>query len=312
MENIAKRSKACALCEMLYQSAKEAGLSDSDTLKCRRVESTIMIEPHGATLLSIFADPKNPEFWVDHTQIGHAQLSQPLSDFQMTLFKEWLRVCDEEHNHRFKLEVELPTRVLDVGTNEQPKLCLHEEQKPMLGQYVALSHCWGTAQSFSTLRSNVVKFRQYIAFEDLPKTFKDAIEITRKLEFRYLWIDSLCIVQDDPMDWEREAASMEHVFSSASVTIAASSARSSLEGFLPTRKEQQSFITIKTPSGGTVFIRKSIDNFRRDVEESVLNQRGWVLQERALARRTIHFTSSQVYWECGSGIHCESMMKLVK
>ncbi|KAF4865093.1 Proline-rich receptor-like protein kinase PERK9 [Colletotrichum siamense] len=310
MEEIAERSKACDLCKMLYQSAKEAGLSDSDDLQCRRVESTVMIEPHGAALLSIYADPKNSGFQEVHTQIGRPQLSQPLSDFQITLFKEWLRVCDEEHNHQFESEVELPTRVLDVGTNENPILRLHEKQRSTFGQYVALSHCWGTGQHFKTLKSNIDKFRQCIDFEELPRTFKEAIEVTRKLKFRYLWIDSLCIIQDDPTDWEREAASMEHVFSSASITIAASSARSSSEGFLPTRKEQQSFLAIKAPSGGTLFIRKSIDNFRRDVEESALNQRGWVLQERALARRIIHFTSSQVYWECGLGVHCETLMKL--
>ncbi|KAF5492284.1 hypothetical protein CGCS363_v011204 [Colletotrichum siamense] len=150
-----------------------------------------------------------------------------------------------------------------------------------------------------------------IEFDELPKTFKDAIEVTRVLGFRYLWIDSLCIIQDDPSDWEREAVSMEHVFSSANITIAASSAKSSSEGFIFSRGKQPSSLAIQTPSGRTIFIRKSIDNFRHDVEKSVLNQRGWVLQERALARRTIHFTSTQVYWECGYGIHCETLTKLV-
>ncbi|KAF3805938.1 Cyclin-dependent kinase 8 [Colletotrichum gloeosporioides] len=232
-------------------------------------------------------------------------------EFQTTLLKEWVRVCDKHHDHPFEPEPKLPTRVLDVGTKGQPNLRLRCSEGSTSGKYIALSHCWGNTQCFKTLKSNITNLETCIEFEELPKTFKDAIEVTRVLGFRYLWIDSLCIVQDDPLDWKLEAVSMEHVFSSASITIAASSAKSSSEGFLNSRGKQLPFLTIQTPSGRTVFIRKSIDNFRRDVEGSVLNQRGWVLQERALARRTIHFTSTQVYWECGRGIHCETMMKLV-
>lgn len=105
---------------------------------------------------------------------------------------------------------------------------------------------------------------------------------------------------------------MEQVFSSATCTIAATSAGSSAEGFLFPEREKRPFVALNTKSNGTAFVCKSIDNFHADVEEAVLNKRGWVLQERALSRRTLHFTSSQVYWECGHGIHCESLVKLVK
>ncbi|CCF40692.1 hypothetical protein CH063_00363 [Colletotrichum higginsianum] len=239
-------------------------------------------------------------------------LPQPGSDFQIALFKEWLRVCQEQHSHQFKCEDEFPTRVLDVGTPEHPQIRLRDGTEAISKRYVALSHCWGAEPCFKTLRNNIDHFKKHIEFEELPKTFRDAVKVTRALGFRYVWIDSLCIIQDDLLDWEREAASMGHVFSSASVTIAASSARSSAEGFLPAKREWQPRVTIRTASKGTAFICMSINDFHQDVEKSALNKRGWVLQERALARRTLHFTSSQVYWECGNGIHCESMMKLGK
>ncbi|KAK1959985.1 HET-domain-containing protein [Colletotrichum sublineola] len=239
-------------------------------------------------------------------------LPHPGSDSQTTLFKEWLRVCEEQHNHQFNYKAGFPTRVLDVGTPEHPQIRLCDGTKAISKRYVALSHCWGTEQCFKTLKNNINDFKKEIGFKELPRTFQDAVKVTRDLGFRYLWIDSLCIIQDDLLDWEQEAASMEHVFSSAIVTIAASSAKSSAEGFLLAQRKQQTPVIIKTASNGTAFICKSIDDFHRDVEMSPLNKRGWVLQERALARRTLHFTSSQVYWECGNGIHGESLMKLVK
>ncbi|KAK1850835.1 hypothetical protein CCHR01_06492 [Colletotrichum chrysophilum] len=244
-------------------------------------------------------------------QIGWAQLPKPGSNSQIKLFKEWLRVCDEQHNHHFNPRNKLPTRVLDLGSTEKPNLCLCDGFTSMSEGYVALSHCWGVDQHFKTLQSNIDAFKQHIKFDNLPATFRDAIRVTMALGFRYLWIDSLCIIQDDPDDWEREAASMEHVFSSANLTIAASSARSSSEGFWLSKRPQQPRVAIRAPSGSSLLFTRFSDDFCQDVEQSVLNERGWVLQERALARRTIHFTSTQVYWECGSGIHCESLMKLV-
>lgn len=244
--------------------------------------------------------------------MGYAQLPEPGGDFQLTLLKEWLRVCDEEHNHQFISNTKLPTRILDVGTINQPLLCLRDGPSLGAAPYVALSHCWGAGSRFVTLRSNLEEHKTHIELELLPKTFKDAVRVTRALSFRFLWIDSLCIVQDDLEDWETEAASMEQVFSFATFTIAASSANSSEEGFLSSTRDQSPFVTVRTPSHGTGFICKSIDNFHQDVERSVLNKRGWVFQERVLARRTFHFTSSQIYWECESGIHCETLMKMTK
>ncbi|KAF4825353.1 Serine/threonine-protein kinase Nek7 [Colletotrichum tropicale] len=292
MMEIQKRSQHCSVCGLIYSAGKEKGLGDTDNLSCRRVGSAVRVDPDGPTILSLFADPS--------------------SDFQIALLKQWIRVCDGEHNHQFDSHTKLPTRILDLGTAEKPLLCLRDGVGLGVAPYVALSHCWGTGNRFITLKSNLEEHKKHIGLDLLPETFKDAVRITRALSYRFLWIDSLCIVQDDLEDWENEAASMEQVFSSANVTIAASSSPSSEEGFLSVKRDQTASVTVRTPSNGTGFICKSIDTFHRDVESSVLNNRGWVFQERALSRRTIHFTSSQVYWECGSGIHCESLMKLTK
>ncbi|KAH7304597.1 heterokaryon incompatibility protein-domain-containing protein [Stachybotrys elegans] len=156
---------------------------------------------------------------------------------------------------------------------------------------------------FCTSRGNVKTRTRGFDMNQLPQTFQDAITITRELQKRYLWIDSLCIVQDDAADWEQESQLMETVFKNAYCTIAASSAQDSTEGFLeklPPYREH-------TSSHGPVYVCAAVDDFTSDVENSALNKRAWVLQERALSRRTIHFTASQIYWECGDGVRCETL-----
>ncbi|KAJ4184958.1 hypothetical protein NW755_008872 [Fusarium falciforme] len=177
-------------------------------------------------------------------------------------------------------------------------------------EYVALSHCWGKGMMFRALKENIETLAKAVDFRRLPRTFQDAIKAARGLSVRYLWIDSLCIIQDDQEDWKREAARMQQVFSNATCIIAASSAGSSAVGFLKTRRDDRTFATLRSPSGAISYVCQFFDNFAQDMGEAPLTKRGWVLQERALARRSIHFTSTQVYLECGKGVHCESLMKL--
>lgn len=201
-----------------------------------------------------------------------------------------------------------------MGTSQDPSLRLIDTKDgTVTGLYVALSHCWGALPSnkrVCTYSDNIESFKRSILFHTLPRNFQDAVTVTRALRIQYLWIDSLCIVQGDTEDWKTEAGKMEDVFSSAYCTIAASSATSSLDGFLLNRAQRAS-IGIRTPQG-TLYLAEAIDDFEAHVEQSVLNTRGWVLQERALSRRTIHFTSTQVYWECGEGVHCETLAELGK
>jgi hypothetical protein len=208
----------------------------------------------------------------------------------------------------------LPTRLLDVSDNGLVRLLENTRVGP--GLYVALSHRWGLPQqhvNFSTYRSNIEELKRGILAARLPQTFQDAVRVTRGLGLQRLWIDSLCIVQDDPDDWETESKLMERVFSSAYCTIAASCAAGSSEGFLKPRSTRLA-VTMLGPAGADnkYYVSEAIDDFHRDVHQSELNQRGWVLQERALSRRTIYFTGRQSYWECGGGVRCETMTIMKK
>jgi hypothetical protein len=233
------------------------------------------------------------------------------------LLREWLRVCDREHRgcHSRDNGV-LPTRVLDVGDNSLRLYCTKQDERE---DYIALSHCWGQLSLEKRERSctylrNIDTRRERIDIDELPKTFQDAIRVTRQLDKRYLWIDSLCIIQDDANDWESESKIMETVFNMAYCTLAASSAKDSTEGFLGPRSDGQGrqYVKIPNSSDSPLYVCEAIDDFHHDVEEGILNQRGWVLQERALSRRTIHFTATQTYWECGLGVRCETLTLMKK
>ncbi|KAK8092229.1 uncharacterized protein PG998_015061 [Apiospora kogelbergensis] len=104
---------------------------------------------------------------------------------------------------------------------------------------------------------------------------------------------------------------MERVFSDAYCTIAASSAKSSIDGFLA-RRQKRNHMKLSSPGNPDLFVCYDIDDFHQDVELGPLSQRGWVLQERALSRRTIYYTTTQVYWECGVGVRCETLSRLRK
>lgn len=224
--------------------------------------------------------------------------------------------CTTVRKHSKPVVTKIPTRLLEVKKDGVDTIHLVETRREAVSsdRYIAFSHCWGklrNSERFCLHSSNLSELKKYVDFEALPKSFQDAIRVTRALGIQYLWIDSLCIIQDDEDDWAAEAGKMEDVFSEAYCTIAASSAESSLAGFLGGRKSRD-VIGISTPGGEPLYLAEYIDDFCQDVENSVLSTRGWVLQERTLSRRTIYFTSTQVYWECDKGVVCESLAQLYK
>lgn len=247
-------------------------------------------------------------------QLGLPELFSPASSEQFILLSEWIKTCDSKHTicqpTISRQADNMPTRLICVENT----LRLVESMTIKPDEYAALSHCWGRlseSERFCTSLHNIEQLKGGIDYLQLPKNFQDAITITMGLGVKYLWIDSICIIQDDHVDWEKEAARMEQVFSLAYFVIGASSAKSSLDGFLSARPGREC-VQIETQDAGLLYVCPTIDNFRHDVELGELNKRGWVLQERVLARRSIFFTSTQVYWECGVGVHCETLGRLRK
>ena len=182
----------------------------------------------------------------------------------------------------------------------------------MHNRYVCLSHCWGNQdsttakQTFKTTRENLSSSLENIDFTSLPRTFTDAIIFTRKLGLKYLWIDSLCIIQDDEDDWRHEASLMANIYENAVLTLGATASASDAEGLFRSSSSIHDPIELrgKTSKGKRyiVYARRQLPHWMHD---EPLFKRGWIFQERYLSPRFLHFASNELIWECKEGMDCE-------
>ena len=137
--------------------------------------------------------------------------------------------------------------------------------------------------------------------------------VTSALGLKFLRIESICIIQGDEGDFKIEAKRMEDVYSGAFCVIAASCATHHFSGFLqPQNKRNYVSLEREEMNGNPSYLCENLDDFQSHVPDEDLNSRGWVLQEHALARRTIFFTEHQTYFECGMGVRCETSTRLEK
>jgi len=153
--------------------------------------------------------------------------------------------CNAKHSCAPPANSSLPTRVLDVARLKNGQIRLVVGASVSARPYVALSHCWGTSHRITTTRDNLDAHISGIPIANLPATFQQAVEVTGLLGIPYLWIDSLCIIQDDARDWEREASKMGGVYANATLIIAADSSTDDSSGCYTTIQErmQVSFVS---------------------------------------------------------------------
>ena len=202
----------------------------------------------------------------------------------------------------------LPTRIIDVGPLDgsiDPRLV--ETQNNSSGFYASLSHCWGPIHKrpLMTTRVTLQDRMAGITWGDIPKTYQDAIIAIRQIGLRFIWIDSLCIIQDDHDDWLRESKKMGLVYENACLTIAASHASDSSQGcFFERSKQQNQAIELPyiNPTGqraGSMFAVAMQNNYAEiSPEFGPLAVRAWATQEWLLSRRMIFYTKGSLVWSC--------------
>ncbi|PVH70864.1 HET-domain-containing protein, partial [Cadophora sp. DSE1049] len=189
-----------------------------------------------------------------------------------------------------------PTRVLDLGDSDnKDKISLYTTSNEP-ATYICLSHCWGSEELLKTEKGSFSTRTEGIMWEDLPKTFQDAVTMTRALGVRYLWIDSLCIVQDDKDDWRRESAKMHTIYRDGYLTLAASKSKGP-DGGLFSAATSDDMLKDWDFQEDLIRTRRKIQHFESRQEFPLL-QRGWIFQERILSRRVLHFGSKGLIWEC--------------
>jgi hypothetical protein len=191
---------------------------------------------------------------------------------------------------------------------------------------VCLSHCWGLKPQLITTKKTLSDYEKEVSWGVLPATFRDAITVSRRLGIRYIWIDSLCIIQDSPADWARESAKMADIYANSYLTIAAASSKDGAGGlYLEDQRQKGVSLTGTTSLGSTYTVRvqysipahtlvddatpkgviqhpisvsSSINDIGGTREVFPLLTRGWVFQERLLSPRFLQFGRHELLWDC--------------
>ena len=208
----------------------------------------------------------------------------------------------------------MPTRVIDVRSDGQdPRLHLTNSRK---GEWVTLSHCWGKEKFLVTTTKNLERHLEGIALTDLPPNFQDAIRITRKLGYQYIWIDSLCILQDSADDWRAESVKMGGIYKHGVLNISADAASDAFQGIFRScdRDRLTKDVVLRLPCHsprhrveGTLYVTQCDHTHRENgrgntnealLGENVIQSRSWVLQESVLSPRRLRYSARQMAWAC--------------
>ncbi|KAF2169148.1 hypothetical protein M409DRAFT_64912 [Zasmidium cellare ATCC 36951] len=242
--------------------------------------------------------------FIDGRRIGRFETGRDLgADENFAVVNAWLQQCREEHlTCRTEVAGLLPTRVIDVHS-EPPKLVL---SRGAVGKYLALSHCWGGAISVLLTTKTIDPFQEELPMDQIPRNFEDAITITRRLGVQYLWIDSLCIMQDCKEDWTVESKKMGQVYRDSVLTIYAAAATGSTSGILckGSNNGSQARAAIKVFNNELLEVAVAgkwdpdLESMKVLERSSPLNKRGWTLQELTLSPRQLHFGKDGIYWRC--------------
>lgn len=241
--------------------------------------------------------------------------------------KQRLELCQEEHDHDVFDKTFIPRRLINVSL-ETPRLAMRKDilqsGRSSDFKYAALSYCWGSGEGQAKTTSATLNDRQAgISETEMPPTVRDAIRVTRALGISFLWVDALCILQDDISDWEQQCVEMHTIYGSAQVTLCIANTRSCNEGFLQQTSPyvRIPFQSLREPdiassflvqyinhvSGDRYRIRPPIYQSRQllhsDVGESQWHQRGWVFQENKMSTRKLIFGRCNLYFVCDGFQH---------
>ncbi|KAK2754070.1 hypothetical protein FQN54_007239 [Arachnomyces sp. PD_36] len=236
----------------------------------------------------------------------------------MQTVKRWLHACRTDDAHSACREAycneekreSFPRRLLYVGgPNEKPRIV---EAQGIQDPYCALSYCWGTKHFLATTRDNLSQNMNGIPLDSFPAVMADAISVVRMLGYRYLWIDALCIVQDDEKDWAHQIAGMHVIYSNADLTISSLVSSDCHTGlfrprtlrvlhpvaldFWEPKQNRQSGMP------RAVFPEWAQDNPGID---GPVHTRAWTLQEQLLSTRILYFGEGILHWECLEGYTLE-------
>jgi hypothetical protein len=225
--------------------------------------------------------------------------------------RSWIQECESQRCGKFGgfyRDTTLPTRVIDVGLESSQSVRVVDTLGSR-GVYATLSYCWGSQKNVVLCQENISQLENGIDVSALPQTIQDAISVTRKMDIPYLWVDALCIVQDEEVEKAREIARMQDIYSFSAVTVIASSAKGAEEGFLSQQETstinrwcEPVVIPVRLANGKFGSMSLVDLNYGVHYEETgePISQRAWTTQEQLLAHRKLVFTQHNhtMTWSC--------------
>lgn len=304
---------SCAFCTLLRQKIVHDGMlspGTADDSKDSRFSINVIDEgPDYALRLEIQLGSQSgtARRFVVHrvkeepkTPLGGRLVQQERAD--MNRLREWLQICEGTHRSPDESH-ELGLTSLRVIDTEE--LRVREVKMPF--RYACLSYVWGKGsetQYKTTTRDDLeLPDALHESKADLPQTIKDAIKVTKECGLRYLWVDAFCILQDDPEDKKKLISKMGFIYGGGALTIVASTNANPHEG-LPGMGTVQRPISQSIAKVQGLALAVALHDPRQpipDIESSVWNSRAWTFQERALSRRSVYFTGSQMAFKCVHG-----------
>ncbi|KAG6357544.1 hypothetical protein INS49_013421 [Diaporthe citri] len=236
-----------------------------------------------------------------------------------TTVEGWLRECSEKHHCLANTNQNwYPTRLVEVLSDDMFRIVRSDSSSFERGRgYVTLSHRWGNGDFARLTTENLSALEKGQPVAMLRLIFREALVVAQRMNIPYIWIDSLCIIQagDDFADWRRESTTMAEVYSNSRCNISADWGDDDHGLFFerdpPYDRPCSLQLRLKSPESGDDTLSKSTTTpdavpaciilpyrWTEDIMESPINRRGWVVQERQLAPRVLHFSPQQVSWEC--------------
>ncbi|KAI5856157.1 HET-domain-containing protein [Durotheca rogersii] len=316
-----RSGSTCQLCSILWEGLKHFGsgkAAEAQWVVFRQHDSPFRLQyrwsSEGQDWLGLHFYTKDQQDPLSAIFVPNRDLTTYTGNATyLAQMQGWVNSCLQDHSVcKERRSKYLPTRLLDVS-RETDTIFLFESAGRDEGPYMALSHCWGGTAPLVTTDNSLERFKQGIAIDRFPKTFRDAIAVTRELGCRYLWIDSLCIIQDNPDDWRHEAARMKDVYGNAYVTIAAAASASSHGGLLYRHDKHDIGCTVERQGEDgrkiSIHVRLALEHSAyfnalpctsEAREAAPLLERCWCLQEYLLSPRVLMFTRWELFWVCDS------------
>ncbi|ETS78056.1 hypothetical protein PFICI_10118 [Pestalotiopsis fici W106-1] len=223
----------------------------------------------------------------------------------MGRLRQWLHICEETHH---STENSLESHMVSLRVIDTDEFRVREVDAPF--RYACLSYVWGDGSQvqYTTTTRDGLEALNGLREVSLPPTIQDAIKVVKEAGLRYLWVDALCILQDDPEDKGKIIPKMGPIYSSATLTIIASAHANPHEG-LPGIGTADRSVAQDVAKFQGMTLAVGLHDPRQpilDIEGSAWNSRAWTFQEQALSARSVHFTRSQMVFKC---IHCAVMLE---